>query len=392
MKQATNKEKVLKDYSALREEYDEALCFCCDMFEMRSRWGKAKFVCHEGDFGFQYPCSGLLKALEKFVLAGRADDMDGYFVAVPGTEETRFRYVLYGKDESSGEEITLPALWQAMFGGMYKKKDKWFDIDAASKKIRSERDNRPLWKEGTAYDGTRRDAITYFDELMDRDAQTMTLLQAFEFYQSCPSSWKERALFGIKNMLTQGIKETTVATVDGFVFELYIRSMLEARERFKGALLPCKDLRGLLQQKQISPLTIEAEGHAFTFRGKTDYVGVLNKRPASPDIRPFAGAPIIFDIKTTKSEEIQAERYEGSWQHVIYALAENIPRFAYLVFRSEDEVGFTPVESRVFPIDMSSDLALRKEALVKRLGDLVKFLKDFNLWGDYCDIFCEGKK
>ncbi len=214
---------------------------------------------------------------------------------------------------------------------------------------------------------------------------TSSLLMAYEWFRVCPSSWKDRALTSLKNILTSGFTQT-VATTRGQVFEGKINGALLKGASLDGILQKCEFLRGMGQQVWIEPLNITVDGKLFTFRGKLDYVGISIK----PPVTAWKGKKMFCDLKTTMSV-IKPERYVNSWQHIIYALAMDIPRASYLVYRFPDDAGLEPCDVSFIPIDLTHDLQDKKEALKERVGELMKFLKEYNLYDVYFNEFNGGR-
>jgi len=218
---------------------------------------------------------------------------------------------------------------------------------------------------------------------------TNTLLMAYEWYRNCPKTWKDRALDSIKNTLT-GEFTGTVATARGDRFEEFVNNIINKNLKFHKPLRDCNLLRGLRQQVWLDPLTITLDSEmSFTFRGKMDYYGTLlaNEHPV---LERYAKQKIICDLKTTGTT-IKQDKYMDSWQHVIYCLAMKVPHFAYFVFQFPDDHGLEPSDSRIIFLDCEEELDAQRKMLTDRIGDLVKFLKDFNLWNDYFHKFNQGK-
>lgn len=214
---------------------------------------------------------------------------------------------------------------------------------------------------------------------------TATLLNAVQWLADCPPSWKERALESLRNTLTQGFTETP-ATRRGTAYEAQVNASLMRGEKFEGVQEPLNKLRGMRQQKWIAPLNITTSDGVFTFRGKLDYCGV----PSTPFLERWEGLPTIVDLKTTGSE-IKADRYLNNIQHVIYCLAENIPRFVYMPARFDSPTSLEPIDVQEVIVDLTDTIEASMELLVSRISETIKVIKDYNLWSAYFDIFNGGR-
>ena len=95
----------------------------------------------------------------------------------------------------------------------------------------------------------------------------------------------------------------------------------------------------------------------------------------------------ILDLKTcTKFKE---SKYRDSIQHNIYQLCTEVLDFKYVV--ADYEGGDFPTACHVVETSISS-LEVAEKKIKGRIRNLVSYLKDNELWNDYVNLFCRGKK
>lgn len=236
---------------------------------------------------------------------------------------------------------------------------------------------------------------------------TATLLGSFKWMQDAPASWAERAKedFYAKVRRTDTF-QTTPEIERGKEFEriicdncnqldeptfmekikdiyvekinthpIYALRSKEEKERLLTFILQtCNTMyhlcKGGQQQVKVGKDLI-VDGETFYLFG---YIDVL--QPTT-----------ILDIKTCTN--FKESKYRDSIQHSIYQYCTEIPEFKYVVANYEG--GDFPTDCRVVEATVDSiDCAERK--IKGRIHNLVKFLKENELWEDYLNLFCRGKK
>jgi len=235
---------------------------------------------------------------------------------------------------------------------------------------------------------------------------TATLLSSFKWMEDAPASWAQRARDDFyAKLLRQDKFEPTPEVQRGIEFEriicdrcndleeadfmeamrnLYVEKIkadadyefasIESKEALLTRILNvCSTLysqcKGGKQQVKVSK-DIEVGGESFCLFG---YIDVL--QPTT-----------ILDIKTcTKYKE---SKYRDSVQHSIYQLCTGIKDFKYVVA----DYSSTNYPQNCVIVDTSvNDIEEAERRIKGRISNLVKYLKDNNMWTDYINIFCRGK-
>jgi len=212
---------------------------------------------------------------------------------------------------------------------------------------------------------------------IDRDLLfTPSIYDAYEWFQSCPPSWKERAYISLFNSLSR-VPWTPDAKVQrGLDFEdLVYRAVrapdaevLNASSEFMDVV---SEVRGAWIQKTVKK--IERVGdQSFCLYGRTD--------AWFPDI--------IKDVKTTAS--FKKAKYANSIQHQLYCHIEQIPKFRYVVAVFDDNEDNKKVQ-RVEKIDIEyADLEPLKTAVYERVQEFWNFINDdADLLKAYLTKFCK---
>lgn len=146
---------------------------------------------------------------------------------------------------------------------------------------------------------------------------TASLIQAIDWYEKCPQSWKERAHIDLKNQLSRIFPDPVPAPMaQGMAFEKAIYSkmnsdltLLEASDEFK---MVCQECKGGQVQKKIKKY-YEVGNVDYCLYGKTDVF--FND--------------YIIDIKTTG--KFSRAKYVDSFQHKLYMFITKIPLFYYII-------------------------------------------------------------
>ena len=221
---------------------------------------------------------------------------------------------------------------------------------------------------------------------------TVSLLEKFAWYSSCPPSWKDQAMQDLKDSLVKGFTGS-VATERGALYEARVNKILFSNGQLYGIEEPLNILKGMAQQKWINPLTVSVQLGKnkldFTFRGKMDYFGKLADTKIMPE--GWEDQVVIADLKTTSSAKVSQKRYASSWQHVVYCLAANVPFFSYFVAHFDSDTTLDPDSLSVFPMRLSKTLDAERAELTDFVKELVMFLKAYNLWDDYFKVFNGGQ-
>lgn len=128
--------------------------------------------------------------------------------------------------------------------------------------------------------------------------------------------------------------------------------------------------KGGKQQVKVSK-DIVVDGETFYLFG---YIDVL--QPTT-----------ILDLKTCTN--FKESKYRDSIQHTIYQYCTGLLDFKYVV---ANYMGCDfPVNCKVVETN-AENLETVERKIKGRIHNLVSFLKDNNLWEDYLNLFCRGKK
>lgn len=188
---------------------------------------------------------------------------------------------------------------------------------------------------------------------------TISLLQAYDWYNDCPPSWKKSAFQQMVDSLNKK-PFSSKAMERGAIYEDKINNALLNGEEVAPEL---EHLRGLQQQGWLLPFTIAG----VTFRGRMDY---------------FDAGKKIYDLKTTK--KLNIESYKKKWQHIVYMLAMGVKEFQYDIAVFDDETGLEPSKIVSIPITLQENDWQR---LAERIEEFKSFLKRHDLWGTYINVY-----
>jgi len=192
---------------------------------------------------------------------------------------------------------------------------------------------------------------------------TPTLLDAYDWLNKAPRSWKKKAFDDFSNKLHRTKWDPTPAIKRGIDFEKKVYAncnrdldTFKSSEIFKEV---CNDCKGGDFQKVLKKV-IMVDGREFLLYGKTD-----------------AWFPtVIKDIKTTKNYKGQS-KYLGGWQHKVYCYIDNNVHFEYLVVEWSDEIEEDDklVPAEVFKIHYTmEDRAAVKEEIVEQIREMMQFI------------------
>lgn len=236
---------------------------------------------------------------------------------------------------------------------------------------------------------------------------TATLLGSYKWMQDAPASWAQRAKddFYAKVRRTDTFQTTpeiergkeferiicdNCNNLDETAFlekmkEIYVDKInthaiwalrsREEKEHLLGYILStCSTFytlcKGGQQQVKVGK-DIVVDGETFYLFG---YIDVL--QPTT-----------ILDLKTCTN--YKESKYRDSIQHTIYQYCTEILDFKYVV--ANYQKGDFPTDCRIVETNADS-LEVVERKIKGRIHNLVSFLKENNLWDDYLNLFCRGKK
>ena len=206
---------------------------------------------------------------------------------------------------------------------------------------------------------------------------TPTLLDAYDWFNKAPKSWKEKAFKDLENKLNRAKWDPTPAIKRGIDFEnkIYTNCNRPA-ESFKASQIfkeVCDECRGGNFQKTIKKIIV-VDGVEYLLYGKTDAY--------FPEV--------IKDIKTTKNYK-GAKKYLGGWQHIIYSYVSGIKNFKYVVVEWSDEIENDNdlVPGDLFLVDYTmEDRDENKRLITEKIRDFIEFIEsDEELNTAYRTIF-----
>ncbi len=236
---------------------------------------------------------------------------------------------------------------------------------------------------------------------------TATLLGSYKWMQDAPASWAQRAKDDFYAKVRRTDTFTTTPEIErGKEFEriicdncnnldeeafllkmkeIYVEKinahpewasrLPDEKQNLLGYILDtCSTFyalcKGGQQQVKVSK-DIVVDGETFYLFG---YIDVL--QPTT-----------ILDLKTcTKYKE---SKYRDSIQHTVYQYCTGLLDFKYVVANYTG--GDFPINCKVVETNAESLEAVERK-IKGRIRNLVSFLKDNNLWDDYLNLFCRGKK
>ena len=208
---------------------------------------------------------------------------------------------------------------------------------------------------------------------------TTTLIGNFEWFQECPSSWKEKAFRELEGTLKRTKTWAPSPEIErGIKFEKMVNEALlqcEAPDQFKNRFpKSCMDVvkffercKGGLQQVSLSK-TVKIGDQVFNLFGKADIVFPLQK---------------IIDIKTTGKASTK-DKYASKLQHWMYCYCGEIKNFEYIVAEFVNEQFCTNVQ--VYELECDLDYALIE--IQKRLAKFIDWVQhEPDLLKAYVNIF-----
>ncbi|NIU83372.1 MAG: hypothetical protein GWN64_07795 [Candidatus Thorarchaeota archaeon] len=164
---------------------------------------------------------------------------------------------------------------------------------------------------------------------------TASFIGSVNWYLNCPQNWKQKAYDDLSNQLNRVSWKPTPAIQHGIEFENTVYELVRqgsldlGTPEFRKVLAKCDG--GTFQDKLKAFEVID--GETYCLFGKTD-VKFENQ---------------IIDIKTTG--EFKREKYENSFQHVLYMYITGIEFFEYLVVEWDEFPRIASVNS----VDIEQD-------------------------------------
>ena len=236
---------------------------------------------------------------------------------------------------------------------------------------------------------------------------TATLLSSFKWMQDAPASWQKRAQDDFlakvrrtdtfhttpeiergkefERIICEHCNNTTEEQFMEAVKSIYVDKInvhpiysLRTKEEKEALLASCLETCRLFynqckdgQQQVKTGKDIQVDEHSFYLFGIIDVL-----KPTS-----------LLDLKTCTN--YKESKYRDSIQHSIYQVCTGIKDFKYVV--ADYQGGDFPVMCHI--VDTSiEDVELAERKIKGRIRNLVRYLKDNNLWQDYENLFCRGKK
>lgn len=236
---------------------------------------------------------------------------------------------------------------------------------------------------------------------------TATLLSSFKWMQDAPGSWAQRAKddFYAKVRRTDTFK-TTPEIERGKEFERIIcdhcnvmeeNAFLEKMKEIYADKINTHSIWALRSREEKECLLTYVLNTCSVFynlcKGGKQQVKVGKDIVVDGETFYLFGfidvlqPTTILDLKTcTKFKE---NKYRDSIQHSIYQYCTDVLEFKYVVANYEN--GDFPTDCRVVETTTPS-IEMAEKKIKGRIHNLVVFLKENNLWDDYLNLFCRGKK
>lgn len=208
---------------------------------------------------------------------------------------------------------------------------------------------------------------------------TPSILDSYDWYITCPSSFKENALKQIDDQLNRRWSDLSPAIRRGIDFEKKVCSNLwqdskeEFMRSFEGHTPSISKFwdkcRASVQQAKTSK-TVEVDGVSYYLYGKRD----------------IAFQDKTIDIKTTKAYK-GPDYYLVRNQHPLYIACTGIQAFEYLIAEFDDEKG---VCTNVFTVDASMTVEDAEARVISKIKEFINFLSsDDELLAAYNKTFCK---
>ena len=221
-----------------------------------------------------------------------------------------------------------------------------------------------------------------------------TLLDAFDWYNNAPPSWKQKAYDDLVGKLERKPFFVTPAIQRGRDFEDAVQHVCETIQRSKKpGEIPIpgskhfvstveKCLGGIWQTWKYGYL--EVDGY-----GLVSGVGKLDVLFDPGTSKHISGK--IIDLKTTGS--FKRDKYVKGWQHKFYCLWTGITSFDYLVAEWADKDDPDSKEIKALhEIELTVDLEHATTMCQFKILEFYTFLQRQNLWETYIYTYCKNKR
>lgn len=218
---------------------------------------------------------------------------------------------------------------------------------------------------------------------------TSSLLDSYDWLKSCPKTWQDRAQDEFIAMIRREPRPTSEACQRGIDFENLVCEKCNNMndEEFKDYAFSYYDHKGIKgYDRDIAVYT--TLNVAKVIRGGQQQVPVMKDVVLNgEEYHLFGYADIIFpnkiiDIKTTSNYK-EGYHYVKRSQHYLYSMCTGINTFEYLVADYKDSKVPRDLHRIEFEMNQEENLWV----LERRIGNLIHFLKNSGLFGDYCNIF-----
>lgn len=153
---------------------------------------------------------------------------------------------------------------------------------------------------------------------------TQSLISSIEWFNICPTSWRDKAYKDLKNLLSRIWTTPGKAVQRGIDFEKAVYNVLNSK----------KDIDTLKCSKEFKKVLKLCEGGKFQTKNKS-YITVNKQKYCLYGKEDVTFPDTIKDIKTTY--KYKEDKYKKSFQHKIYLHNTQKRKFDYIVVIFEDE-------------------------------------------------------
>lgn len=215
-----------------------------------------------------------------------------------------------------------------------------------------------------------------------------TLLDALEWYNNAPETWKEKAYKDIVSKLNRAPFVATEAILRGQRFEAAVQKIAQKIDAGEGGPVPGSAhfqrvvnqcLGAQWQQWKKAYLTID--GVEVEMIGKLDVYW-----PIGDNLYPNGH---IIDLKTTGAYRGE-DKYKKGWQHKFYCQWTSVPTFTYVVAEWVSDSG-NDIKA-IHTIDCQVEIATATQVITDGIKGFFAFLKTNNLWSDYVYTYSKNAR